>query len=442
MKYRYVLYMAVINISLYLAKSPVLDVGDIAEVRDFIKKSWEKTVRFSPEDSGQHIGLPYRYTVPSISDSFQALYYWDTYFTGEGLILDGHIDLAISNVENMLYLVERYGKMLNGNRTFFENRSQPPFLSMMIESIYRKTFDKEWLARVLPNLEKEYLFWMTHRMTPVGLNRYSNEATLAQKRRIVDVLKKRLGPNFRKKVEYLSEGKQLEIASHYIAEAESGWDFTPRFDMRCEDFCPVDLNSNLYYYEKNFEYFAYELGNISEAKIWAKRAERRRWLMYNYMRDKDTGMYYDYDFINDKRSDIISAAVFHLLYAGVVSKREARRLKEFALKSLEYPYGIVACEKRDYGFNYQWSYPNGWAPFQFIAMKGLERYDFCDDALRIALGYVSMVVSTYKVTHNLWEKYNVVEGNTNVMNEYEMPSMVGWTAGVFSWAVEFIDRII
>ena len=114
MKYRYVLYMAVINISLSLAKSPVIDVGDIAEVRDFIKKSWEKTVRFSPEDSGQHIGLPYRYTVPSISDSFQALYYWDTYFTGEGLILDGHIDLAISNVENMLYLVERYGKMLNG----------------------------------------------------------------------------------------------------------------------------------------------------------------------------------------------------------------------------------------------------------------------------------------------------------------------------------------
>ena len=173
---------------------------------------------------------------------------------------------------------------------------------------------------------------MTHRMTPVGLNRYSNEATLAQKRRIVDVLKKRLGPNFRKKVEYLSEGKQLEIASHYIAEAESGWDFTPRFDMRCEDFCPVDLNSNLYYYEKNFEYFAYELGNISEAKIWAKRAERRRWLMYNYMRDKDTGMYYDYDFINDKRSDIISAAVFHLLYAGVVSKREGSEAERVCFK--------------------------------------------------------------------------------------------------------------
>ena len=102
--------MTIINMSLSLAQSPVIDIGGVAEVRDFIRKSWEKTVRFFPKDSGQHIGLPYRYTVPSISDSFQAMYYWDTYFTGEGLILDGHIDLAISNAENMLYLVERYGK--------------------------------------------------------------------------------------------------------------------------------------------------------------------------------------------------------------------------------------------------------------------------------------------------------------------------------------------
>ena len=75
-------------------------------------------------------------------------------------------------------------------------------------------------------------------------------------------------------------------------------------------------------------------------------------------------------------------------------------------------------------------------------MKGLERYGFCNDALRIASGYVSMVVSTYRITHNLWEKYNVVEGNVNVTNEYKMPSMVGWTAGVFSWAVDFINKII
>lgn len=49
--------------------------------------------------------------------------------------------------ENMLYMVDRFGKMYNGNLTVFQNRSQPPFLSMMIASVYRSTGDKEWRAK-------------------------------------------------------------------------------------------------------------------------------------------------------------------------------------------------------------------------------------------------------------------------------------------------------
>lgn len=67
--------------------------ADRDEVHRFIRNSWDKTVRFNTEDEGTRIGLPYRYTVPSISGAFQEMYYWDTYFTGEGLILDGHVDL-------------------------------------------------------------------------------------------------------------------------------------------------------------------------------------------------------------------------------------------------------------------------------------------------------------------------------------------------------------
>jgi len=155
--------------------------SNIKPVREFIQQSWQKTVRFSPQDNGDLIGLPYQYTVPSISNSFQSMYYWDTYFTGEGLIIDGHVDLARSNVENMLFIVNRYGKMLNGNRTYFENRSQPPYLSMMIESVYKETKDKEWLQKVIPSLKKEYDFWMSQRITASGLNRYSNSGTDAQK---------------------------------------------------------------------------------------------------------------------------------------------------------------------------------------------------------------------------------------------------------------------
>ena len=45
-------------------------MADIKKVHDFIAASWNKTVRFSPEDTGTLIGLPYRYTVPSMNDSF------------------------------------------------------------------------------------------------------------------------------------------------------------------------------------------------------------------------------------------------------------------------------------------------------------------------------------------------------------------------------------
>lgn len=411
--------------------------NDIKRVREFIQESWQKTVRFSPKDNGDLIGLPYQYTVPSISNSFQSMYYWDTYFTGEGLIIDGHVDLARSNVENMLYIVERYGKMLNGNRTYFENRSQPPYLSMMIESVYKETKDKEWLRKVVPSLKKEYDFWMTQRLTASGLNRYSNSGTVAQKERMISVLNKRLGENFQEITEKMTRDELLKTGSHFIAECESGWDFNPRFQMRCEDFCPVDLNANLYYYEKNFELFAVELGNKAEAQQWAAKAENRKQLINNYCKDKNTGLYYDYDFVNDKRSDVISAGIFSLLYAKVLSAKEVKTMLPALLKALEFPYGISACENKDYSYVHQWSYPNGWAPLNYLAVRGLNNYGLKKDARRISGKYLSMVINSYNSTNNLWEKYNIVEGNVNVVNEYQMPTMIGWTAGVFVWISKY-----
>lgn len=413
---------------------------DIHMVRTFIRDSWEKTVRFTQEDQGDLIGLPYEYTVPSISKSFQSMFYWDTYFTGEGLIIDDYIHLAKANVENMLYIVEKYGKMLNGNRTYFENRSQPPYLSMMIESVYRRTQDKEWLKRVLPSLKKEYDFWMTQRITPIGLNHYSNEGTDSQKARMVKVLNKRLGKKFKEQTDLLTQEERLRLGSHFIAECESGWDFSPRFQMHCEDFCPVDLNANLYYYEKNFEFFEKELGHSTEAAQWGKKANERKVLINRYCKNPHTGLYYDYDFINKKHSDVISAAVFNLLYANVLSKQEVKKMKGKLLQALEYTYGITACENKDYPYRYQWSYPNGWAPLNYLAVRGLNNYGFKKDAKRIAEKYLTMVVTSYKETKNLWEKYNVVEGNVNVMNEYNMPTMIGWTAGTFVWIADYLSN--
>src|SRR5262249_37321945 len=87
--------------------------------------------------------LPHPYVVPG--GRFNEMYGWDSYFIQVGLIRDAEIDLAKNTIDNFLYEVDHYGKVLNANRTYYLTRSQPPFLTEMILGVYRKTQDLEWL---------------------------------------------------------------------------------------------------------------------------------------------------------------------------------------------------------------------------------------------------------------------------------------------------------
>ncbi|MDP4205052.1 MAG: trehalase family glycosidase [Bacteroidota bacterium] len=431
---------ALVVLSLIVAScSPrVQNSMNIQATRTFIQSNWENAIRFNPNDTDGLIGLPKPYSIPSITGAFQEMYYWDTYFTNVGLIIDGKVEQAKNNTEDILYLVQRYGFMPNGSRTVFLSRSQPPYLSMMVRDVYEHTHDKEWLKKALPVVEKEYQFWMTNRITPVGLNRYASQNDDAAKRGLYDAVEQRLGENFRKESQNHTETDKFRIGSHFLAEAESGWDFSPRFDSRCLDFCPVDLNSNLYMYEMNFAYFNAELG-LSDGLKWKKAADKRKMLMHQYCQNKKDHLFYDYDFVNNKLSDVLSAANFNVLWTGVADKKDAFEMQK-QLSRLELPHGVAACEKGERKYAYQWDYPNGWANLQFLAIKGLNRYGYKTDARRIAMKYSDMVSANYIKTKNLWEKYNVVDGTTNTHNEYGLPTMMGWTAGVFVYASDYLTK--
>jgi len=98
---------------------------ELQTVLDYIRSHWQNTVRHETEDSGTLLRLPYPYTVPCQHEpTMQNNFYWDTYFTNLGLLRQGFIDLAKSNVDNLLFEVEKYGFVPNGNRTFFLTRSQ------------------------------------------------------------------------------------------------------------------------------------------------------------------------------------------------------------------------------------------------------------------------------------------------------------------------------
>lgn len=401
-------------------------------VRDFIREQMPLSVRVNTVDTLGKIGLPYPYSVPCVQGMFQDMFYWDTYFTNLGLISIGDTVQAKNNVDNILYVINLLGYMPNATDRGMFNRSQPPYASMMVADIYDITHDKEWLGRALPVLEKEYGFWMTRRITQNGLNRYGNSATDKELSDFYGYMTTRF-PHLKWEI---PDSERIRQGSHFLSEAESGWDFTPRFDFRCEDFNPVDLNSNLYIYEKNFERFYKELG-LKNSKKWAKIADKRAKLMRKLLKNPADGLYYDYDFINARLSPVYSSSIFNLMWAGLLTGSEAKSVMD-NLSRLEMAYGVVACEPADRNYTYQWDAPNAWASFNVLAVMALDRYGYKDDARRIAEKYVRSIDSIYRSTGNLWEKFNGMTGSIDVNSEYEMPPFMGWTAGAYMYSSDYL----
>lgn len=393
-------------------------------VHEYIINNIENCVRFEPEDRDTLIGLPYPYLVPSISESYQEMYYWDTYFTCEGLVLEDKTGIAKNCAGGMAYLIDRYGFMPNGNRTRYLGHSQPPYFCMLVNAVFKKTGDKDWLNEMYKAVEKEYKFWQTERISEIGLNHYSSVDLDEEEGKIVyrDITGR---VKYKKPISLYKS--YADFAVNALAECESGWDFNPRFDFFCKSFAPADLNSNLYMYEILMGEFSEVLQNGREDE-WLEKAQNRAELMRRYLWN---GSYFaDYNFKENTHSPVFSAAAFHPLFVGLATKEEAKSTKAL-LSKIELPHGIAACEKLDIDYTYQWAYPNAWAPLQYIMVLGLDCYGYKSDALRIAKEYNATIDDIFASTQNLWEKHNAENGTLNAVCEYELPKMLGWTAGVY-----------
>ena len=176
-----------------------------------------------------------------------------------------------------------------------------------------------------------------------------------------------------------------------------------------------------------------------EEEAWAERAATRKQLMHKHMKGED-GLFYDYDHVSGQRGPVVSAAVFNLLAAGVLEKDDACALAKSALTRLECQFGLAMCAERDYGHDYQWSWPYGWAPGIYMAVRGLDNYGLAADAERLAEKYVKSICRIYERTGTLWEKYNVTDIFENVDAEYQTPPMLGWSAGVFVYLVDYLEK--
>lgn len=393
---------------------------DVAPVLSYIKTHWHRSVRRDTSPV-KGVVLPYPYTTPCVTGSFTFFFYWDTYFTNLGLIPHGELEAARGNVENMMYLIRRHGFM--PNHVGLENRSQPPYFGPMVRDLHEVTRDDDWLAHAAEYVRQEYYFWLNARSTPTGLARHAHTATFEYIDEFYKGVARRLGWS-----DDISPEEKHQASSHHIAEAETGHDFTPRFDGRCLDFCPVDLNSNLYLYEKLLAEWS-GLLHWDEEEFWEHRAATRAERMRRHMWNDERGLFLDYDFVNDGHSEVASLAAFHPLWAGLATEEEARRTAQ-NLPLFEREHGVAVCEPAEGDFYYQWGFPNAWPPLTYTTVTALDRYGMEDAARRVAEKYLSVSADLFEETGQLWEKTDAVTGEV-AGGEYDAQPMLGWSAGVF-----------
>jgi alpha,alpha-trehalase len=422
--------------------------------------------------------LNHKYVVPG--GRFNEMYGWDSYFIVRGLVEDKRIELARGMVENFFFEIEHYGAVLNANRTYYLTRSQPPFLTSMILSVYdaQKATgqeDRAWLERAYGYASRDYGLWTRepHLAGTTGLSRYYDFGNgpapesvqdetghyrqvaaffLGQQqgewRNYVVPQKEQphVGPLFALQVcdstktmaqaACDSAGAASLSADYYKGDRamrESGYDVSFRFGphgARTHYFAPVCLNSLLYKTEKDLERMSEMLGRKADAEDWRKRAEERRERIQKYLWDSEQGLYFDYDFENGKRSTYEYVTAFFPLWAGIPTPEQARMVMQH-LPTFEKPGGLVMSPHETGG---QWDFPYAWAPDQLVADEGIRRYGFSEEANRVSYEFLSTVAENFRRDGTIREKYNAVtrSSETQVTAGYHMNIVgFGWTNAAF-----------
>jgi len=182
----------------------------------------------------------------------------------------------------------------------------------------------------------------------------------------------------------------------------------------------LDLSSMMVMEMRSLEKMARELGLKRDAARWKFRASRLAYLINKYMWDPETGFYYHIhkdtmtfktpDGKSLKRKEIIG---FLPMWAGIASKRKARKLMEHLLNPAEFwrRYGVPTLSADDpyYGPAVlsccRWNGPV-WLTWEFLVFKGLLNYDYIREAGQLLERLEDAMLIQLRKNHRFMESYS------------------------------------
>ncbi|KAF1013414.1 MAG: Periplasmic trehalase [Stenotrophomonas maltophilia] len=360
-------------------------------LRAHIEGLWPVLTRHG-EDVPAHgslLPLPHPYVVPG--GRFREVYYWDSYFTLLGLAASGRWQQVRDMVDNFAWQLDQYGHIPNGNRSYYLSRSQPPFFSLMVELLAGHEGDAAY-RRYLPQLKTEHAFWM---------HGADGMAPGAAHERVVR----------------LADGSTLA-------------------SIQTTAIVPVDLNSLLYHLETTLAVASRADGQREAARAFQRQAQARREAINHALWDARQGWYGDRDLAHGELRPALTAAALYPLWLQVTRPAQARATATAVQAQLLCQGGLLTTTART---GQQWDAPNGWAPLQWLAVDGLQRYGQQALARQVGVRFLRTVQAVYDRQGKLVEKY-VVDGSAGGGGggEYPLQDGFGWSNGV---TLALLDRL-
>lgn len=424
----------------------------INDIWPLLSRKVRPEVREKPEQFSL-VPVTHGFIIPG--GRFKEIYYWDTYWIVEGLLISGMRETAKGMIENLIELLTKFGHIPNGSRWYYQERSQPPMLTAMVALYYKYTQDLEFLRANIASLENEISYWL------------DTQAITFQKGNEFYTLLRYYSPSAGPRPESyyedynitlgLSEQDRTDFYIDTKSAAESGWDFSSRWfitsdgsnngtlaNLHTRFIIPVDLNAIFAGALKNVAYFHSLLKNVRKAAEYGESAKNWMTTIQEVLWDDEAGIWYDFDFRDNVHRKYFYTSNFAPLWQGVVAldlvKINGPRVLNYLKQStsLNHAGGLPTSLINS---GEQWDFPNVWPPEVSIVVNALENIktnEARELAVNVAQTFVRSCHLGFQEYKQMFEKYDAVRpGQFGGGGEYNVQFGFGWSNGA---VLEFLNK--
>ncbi|VDM91675.1 unnamed protein product [Onchocerca ochengi] len=346
-------------------------------------------------------------------------------------------------LQNFKYLIEKYGYIPSGGRTYMLQRIQPPFFIPMVYEYHTTTADDEFLLSIMDSMEAEFAFWKKYRTRTISKN--NKNYTIFQYNSPVNTPRAEAYLSDFLVVESVPEVKRRQIWRDINSASESGWDFSSRWlsnsktmdTIETSNIVPVDLNALMCWNMEILAHLHGEIGNTGRRmEINSERAkfvDTFEAVFFDYRE----GSWFDFNLNTGERVDdtypSMAVPLFTECYSSLNNPMLVEVLGTLQRKGLlQFPGGIPASLIRS--SNQQWDYPNGFAPINHMVIEGLRKSNhpiMQQKAFELANRWVNRNYKVYQINHKLWQRYDVAKDHIRSVrgDDYDNEDGYGWTNG-------------